>query len=115
MTHVRSNFSSETSSVTEAKRDSPASRGMQVRSYTFVWDGPIVKSAIPASAVNPLVGDWRTEESEVALGSRREGDEIMHGVVVSASVFWSDCSRIGRRQPSNTSFSSANLIGADDF
>jgi hypothetical protein len=51
----------------------------------------------------------------MALGSRREGDEMRHVVLVSASIFWSDCSRIGRRQPSKATLSSANLIGTDDF
>ena len=48
------------------------------------------------------------------LGSRRERDVIVHGVVVSASSLLSDWILTGRREPSKTTLISENLIGAEE-
>ena len=98
----------------DATRDSPASLGMHVISYTLVCVGPNVRSASPVKAINPLVGDCKADGSSAVLGSRSNGDNIVQGVVVSASTLRSDWSRIGRRQPSNTTFTSENVRGLDE-
>lgn len=74
----------------------------------------MVRSAVPISGVKKLAGDWRDAVSLDVLGSRSDGDDIVHGVVASVSATWFDCNFIGRRQPSKAILISENLIGLDD-